>query len=214
MLPVAILHLAAGSFDGRAVLATASIVIYLLNMNLVILVWTKDTAMSKLDASLDAVAKNLLPVVMSNAAGWLYCLPFYFVGRRTGPLGSMDALALAIYALGTVVHFGADLQKRRFKANPAMKGRILDRGFWRYSRHPNYFGDLLVYIGWALLAGNPWAWLAPAANLAQYVLDAIPKSEKWAAERYGPAWSDYAARTSRLLLWPKRRPAVTNTWSR
>lgn len=205
MLPVAFIHLAAGgAISWRGAAALASVILYLLNMNVVILLWTSDTAMPKLDRHLSAAEKLALPFVMANAAGWLYCLPFYFIGRQTGALGWLDAVALTVYVLGTVIHFGAGLQKRRFKANSAMKGRLLDKGFWRHSRHPNYFGDFLVYVSWALAAANPWAWISPAVNLAQYAFDAIPKNEKWAAERYGPAWFDYAARTRRFVLWPGR----------
>lgn len=201
MLPVAYLHLTAHGPSWRAAVALASVVVYLLNMNVVILLWTENTAMSKLDRELTTAEKHVLPIIMANAVGWLYCLPFYFAGRRSGPIGWPDVLALAIYTLGTVIHFSADLQKKQFKANPEMRGRVLDRGLWRYSRHPNYLGDLLIYIGWATLALDWWAWLSPATNFAQYALDAIPKNEKWAAARYGKAWSDYTARTSRLIPW-------------
>jgi protein-S-isoprenylcysteine O-methyltransferase Ste14 len=69
--------------------------------------------------------------------------------------------------------------------------------------HPTYFGDIRVYVGWALFSVSPWAWLSLATNVAQYLFDAIPKNENWAAEQYGQSWSDYAARTSRLI--PRRR---------
>ena len=118
---------------------------------------------------------------------WLALLPailFYRPANGTCWTGR-TCLQSSSTPLGTVIHFTADLQKKRFKAKPEMKGVLLDQGLWRYSRHPNYFGDLLVYIGWALFAANPWAWLSPAVNLAQYAFDAIPKNEKWAAERYG-----------------------------
>ncbi len=208
MLPVAYMHLAAsGRLGWRGALAAISVAVYLVNMNLVILLWTRDTAMSKLDRHLGRVEKHALPFLMANVAGWFYCLPFYFAGRRRGPLDWQDVIAVVVYTIGTVVHFTADLQKKRFKAKPEMQGRLLDKGLWRYSRHPNYFGDALVYIGWALLAANPWAWLSPAVNLAQYAFDAIPKNEKWAAERYGQAWSNYVSRTSRFFLWVSRGPA-------
>jgi steroid 5-alpha reductase family enzyme len=206
MWPVAYMHLAArGHLDWRGELAALSVAVYLLHMNMVILLRTRDTAMSKLDRHLSAVEKHVLPFLMANAVSWLYCLPFYFIGRRTGPPDWQDVLAIAAYALGTVMHFSADFQKRRFKAKPETKGLLLDQGLWRYSRHPNYFGDLLVYVSWAVFAANPWAWLSPATNLAQYAFDAIPKNEKWATERYGQAWSDYACRTNRFIPWVSRR---------
>jgi steroid 5-alpha reductase family enzyme len=205
MLPVAYLHLTAQhNLDWRDALALISVIAYLLNMNIVILFWTEDTAMSKLDHYLSAAEKHALPLLMANATGWLYCLPFYYIGMRSGPSDWQDVAAAVTYTLGTIIHFTADLQKKRFKANPDTRGQLLDRGLWRYSRHPNYFGDLLVYISWALFAANPWAWLSPGTNLAQYLFDAMPKNEKWAADRYGQAWSNYAARTSRFMLWPRR----------
>ena len=207
MAPVACLHLAASARpDWRTALAAASVAIYLLDMNVVMLVWTKNTAMAKLDRSLRPIEARLLPVIMANAVGFIYCLPFYFISRRVDAFGWQDAVAISVYALGTALHFVADLHKRRFKAKPLTEGRLLDQGLWRYSRHPNYFGDLLVYVGWASFAANPWAWCSPALNLAQYAFDAIPKNEAWAAERYGQAWSDYAARTSPFLLWARRPP--------
>ena len=210
MLPVACMNLAAGGrLNWRAAFAAISVAVYLLNMNLVILFWARDTAMSKLDRTLRPVEKLVLPFLMANASGWLYCLPFWFIGRRTGPLDWQDVFALAVYTAGTVIHFAADLQKKRFKAKPETKGVLLDQGLWRYSRHPNYFGDALVYVGWALFAANPWAWLSPAVNLAQYAFDAMPKNEKWAAERYGQTWSDYVARTCPFFPWISRRPGGT-----
>lgn len=202
MLPVAWLFLfLAGAHGWRSLLAIVSVVLYLLNMNTVILFWSRDTAMSKLDLHLRSNEKRILPFLMANATGWLYCLPFYFIARRTAPFDWHDAMAIVVYTAGSFIHVSADLQKRRFKALSENKCRVLTEGLWRYSRHPNYFGDFLIYVGWAVFAISPWAWLSPLTNLAQYLFDAIPKNEKWAAERYKNAWSDYAERTSRLIPW-------------
>lgn len=202
---VALVHvLSAGPLHLRGALALASVALYLLHMNVLLLVWTPFTALPKLDAHLTVAEKHVLPFVMTLASGLAYALPFYFIARRAGPLGWLDGLGLGVYVVGTAIHFGADLQKKRFKARPASRGQILDTGLWALSRHPNYFGDLLLYVGWAVWAGSAWAWVCPALNLLQYVFDAIPKSERWAAERYGEAWSAYAARTSRFLPgWPR-----------
>ncbi len=91
-------------------------------MNVVILFWTRDTATPKLDRHLGAAEKHALPFLMTNATRWLYCVPFYFMGQRAGLLNWQDGLAIVVYVLGTVIHFTADLQKKRFKAKPEMKG--------------------------------------------------------------------------------------------
>ncbi len=56
-----------------------------------------------------------------------------------------------MYGIGTLVHFGSDYQKQRFKARPESKGKLLKTGFWALCRHPNYFGDFLIYIAFALI---------------------------------------------------------------
>ena len=108
-------------------------------------------------------------------------------------------MSCCIYVAGTVVHFLSDYQKRRFKQQPDSKDRILDTGLWSASRHPNYFGDFLIYVSFAVISGRVWGWAAPMLNLAQYVFDAIPKNESWAAQRYGGAWDDYRKRTKAFL---------------
>ena len=58
-----------------------------------------------------------------------------------------DFLSLGIWAAGFVIEVTADLQKRSFKADPANKGRFISNGLWSLSRHPNYFGEILQWVG-------------------------------------------------------------------
>ena len=179
----------------RTGLVLAMLGVYLLHINWVLLAWSGQTAVSKLDVETPSSQKILLPVVLANTAGWAYCLPLYFATTRTASLGLTDVVAVGIYLVGTVFHFGGDLQKRRFKLMPGTQGKVLDTGLWSLSRHPNYFGDFLIYVSFAVIGGSIWGWIAPLASLAQYAFDAIPKSERWAAQRYGVEWTEYKART-------------------
>lgn len=183
----------------RAVLVVVMVVSYLLRMNWILLVWSGQTAVSKLDEHTPGPQKLLLPFVLANTVGWAYCLPFYFATQNPDPLGLTDAVAAGIYVLGTVLHFGSDYQKRRFKLRPDVKGKLLDSGFWSLCRHPNYLGDFLIYVSFAVVGGSFWGWIGPVMNLLQYAFDAIPKNEKWAAARYGPAWGAYKARTKAFV---------------
>ena len=69
------------------------------------------------------------------------------------------------------------LPKAAFQGPAEFQGKLLETGFWALCRHPNYFGDFLIYIAFALIGGNLWAWVAPVLNFLQYRFDAIPKSE-------------------------------------
>jgi steroid 5-alpha reductase family enzyme len=183
----------------RTALIIAMVALYVFHMNWVLLAWSGQTAVSKLDRHAPAAGRLLLPVILANTVGWAYCLPLHFALGVPGPLDGVDAAAVAVYAAGTLLHFGADWQKRRFKLRPGSTGRVLDTGLWAWCRHPNYFGDFLVYVAFALLSRSAWGWIAPAANLAQYAFDAIPKNERWAAQRYGTEWEAYRARTKTFI---------------
>ncbi|WP_428264751.1 DUF1295 domain-containing protein [Haliangium sp.] len=203
MVPViAVLMWRAPSFHLRALIAVLLAAIYLARLNWVILVWSKDTAMSKLDQSVPPLGKIGLSFILVHSVGLGYCVPFYFIGLDSAPVGWWDALAVCVYLVGTWFHFGGDYQKVRFKRRPDTRGKLLDTGLWSWCRHPNYFGDFLIYVSFAVLAQHPYAWLCPLLNLAQYLFDAIPKNEAWAADKYGPAWGAYKRRTPKFVPRP------------
>ena len=101
-----------------------------------------------------------------------------------------------------------DEQLRRFKADPANAGRVLDRGLWRYTRHPNYFGDAVVWFGLWLLACSHWLGLLTVAAPI-YMTNMLVRHtgkkllEKHMARSKGAAYADYIRRTSGFIPWPR-----------
>lgn len=72
-------------------------------------------------------------------------------------LGVFDAVGTILWAIGFAFEAGGDAQLARFKADPANRGKVLNRGFWRYTRHPNYFGDAVQWWGfWTIALGASW----------------------------------------------------------
>ncbi|MEM6453814.1 MAG: DUF1295 domain-containing protein [Acidobacteriota bacterium] len=121
-----------------------------------------------------------------------------------------DALGLGIWLIGFVFEAGADWQMLRFKRDPANKGRVMDRGFWAVSRHPNYFGDAMVWWGmWVIALGAPHGvWTLPSVVLMTFFLlkvSGVALLEKTIVERR-PAYRDYIERTPAFFPWfPKKR---------
>lgn len=124
------------------------------------------------------------------------------------PLGWFAAIGLAVWSVGMVFEVGGDAQLARFRADTRNHGRVLDTGFWRYSRHPNYFGDACVWWGIYLAAcAVPLAAFAIVSPIAMTWLLARgtgkPLMERHLAAR--PDYAEYVRRTSGFFPLPRRR---------
>lgn len=151
---------------------------------------------------------HLFPTLMV----FLGCLPLWpALATGTRPLGALDALAAVVTLSGVGFELVADQQLHRFRRTNPPPGAILDRGLWAWSRHPNYFGEILFWWGLALfgLAADGfvwWAWPGALAISAMFQLASLPLIETRMRARR-PAWEAHARRTSLLLPWPPRRGA-------
>lgn len=121
-----------------------------------------------------------------------------------------DTLGLVLWLLGFAFEAGGDWQMARFKADAGNRGRVMDRGFWRYTRHPNYFGDACQWWAFWLLAlaapGGWWTVFAPIV-MTFFLLrvSGVALLEKTIGERR-PEYRAYIERTPAFLPWFPRRP--------
>lgn len=128
----------------------------------------------------------------------------------TGPLTWVAWLGVAVWAVGMFFEVVGDAQLAAFKADPANRGRIMDRGVWAWTRHPNYFGDTAVWWGLFLVTASSWPGVLTVLSplLMTWALafrTGKPLTEKRMAGR--PGWAEYAARTSSFIPRPPRRTA-------
>jgi steroid 5-alpha reductase family enzyme len=141
---------------------------------------------------------------------WIVAAPVVAVLSRSAhpPLGWTDLLAVAVWAIGFGFETLGDMQLARFKANPANKGRLMTGGVWRYTRHPNYFGDSTVWWGHYLVAvacGAWWSVFSPV--LMMYLLlrvSGVSMLERTLRDTK-PGYRDYIESTSAFFPWPPRR---------
>ena len=131
------------------------------------------------------------------------------VNTRSGPgLGALDVVGAVVVVAGLAVETVADRQLARFTRDPVNSGRILDRGLWRYSRHPNYFGEAVVWWGvWLIALSVPGGWwTAVSPLLITFLLlkvSGVPLLERLMEGR--PGWAEYKTRTSIFIPLPPRR---------
>lgn len=137
---------------------------------------------------------------------WVVAWPLDVAIRSPEPraLGTIDLLGVALVALGFAFECVGDWQLARFKADLANKGRVLDRGLWRFTRHPNYFGDATVWWGLGCLGlatGAWWVLVSPALMTVLLVkVSGVALLEERLA-RTKPGYRDYVARTNAFLPW-------------
>eukprot|EP01059_Diplonema_ambulator_P025819 TRINITY_DN42911_c0_g1_i1.p1 TRINITY_DN42911_c0_g1~~TRINITY_DN42911_c0_g1_i1.p1 ORF type:complete len:243 (+),score=90.82 TRINITY_DN42911_c0_g1_i1:53-781(+) len=165
--------------------------LYAARLFIVLTKWFSSTAAAKIGEVVDEASFAAMSVFLTNVFMWVYTLPFYWAADLEG-MDYPQYIAVLVYCIGTIFHFGSDYQKHQYKQDPSHKGVLLQSGFWGLSRHPNYFGDFLIFLSYALLVPATWqAYFSPLVNILQYAFDAIPKSEKMAAQRYGDQWAEY-----------------------
>ena len=146
---------------------------------------------------------------LQGALMWVISLPVQAAIAAPAPatLGWLDALGTVLVLSGLAFESIGDLQLARFKADPASKGQVMDRGLWRYTRHPNYFGDAVVWWGlycFALATGHPLTIVGPVVMTYLLTrLSGVPLLEKKLA-RTRPGYAEYVARTSSFVPWPPK----------
>ncbi|MCF8017132.1 MAG: DUF1295 domain-containing protein [Chromatiaceae bacterium] len=128
----------------------------------------------------------------------------------TPPLGVIGVIGILVWMIGFAIEAIADAQKQNFRKDPANKGHFIHSGLWAWSRHPNYFGEITLWFGIALIALpalSGWQYVTLISPLFVYLLivfiSGIPMLESRADERWGddPSYRDYKARTP--VLFPR-----------
>lgn len=139
---------------------------------------------------------------------WIIALPLLVATLGSNPLGWLDYAAVVLWLIGLFFEAVGDQQLADFKANPENQGKVMDRGLWRYTRHPNYFGEACIWWGYflfALAAGGWWTIASPI--LMTFLLlrvSGVALLEKDIGERR-PAYRDYIARTNAFFPGPPRQ---------
>lgn len=154
--------------------------------------------------------------ILQGVSVWVLMIPFVLaLSTGGGTLGVVALIGVVVFLLGLCIETIADFQKMRFNNNPKNKGNWIESGFWKYSRHPNYFGEILVWVGVYIYAVQvlllPAALIALVSPLFITILllfvSGIPLLERSADKRWGDskAYEQYKWRTSILVPLPIRK---------
>jgi steroid 5-alpha reductase family enzyme len=165
-----------------------------------------------------AIASLLIVFLLQGPLLWFVSLPAQVgilqggidLAAQTAPLSAMSLTGIVLALFGIGFETIGDAQLNAFRTNPANKGQVMDKGLWRYTRHPNYFGDACAWWGiWLVAAaGGGWGfWTILSPILLTWMLvkwSGAPILEK-SLGKSKPGYADYIARTSGFVPWPPRK---------
>lgn len=155
----------------------------------------------------NADRKMLLFFLFQGLTNVALSIPVLIASSNSAPFpNAVELIAIALWLVALIGEGLADAQLRRFKANPANRGKVCDTGLWRYSRHPNYFFEWLVWCAFFLFAlGSPWGWVAVYCPLLMlwflYRVTGIPATEEQSLRNRGEAYRRYQQTTSAFVPW-------------
>jgi steroid 5-alpha reductase family enzyme len=155
-----------------------------------------------------AVKSLVLVFWLQALVAWLISLPLLGAFASNTPVGWLDYAGMLLWLIGMTFEAGGDWQLARFKRDPANAGKVLNRGLWRYTRHPNYFGEFCVWWAFYLiaLAAGAW-WTIPAPLVVTFLLlriSGVALLEKDIGKRR-PQYADYVLKTNAFFPGPPRK---------
>jgi steroid 5-alpha reductase family enzyme len=145
---------------------------------------------------------------MSNV---FLCIPFFVIAlNKSEHISILEYIGAALWLLSIIGEGISDWQLQHFKKDPANKGKVCEYGFWNYSRHPNYFFQLMIWISVLIFAvSSPYGWLAVLCPLSIgyliFKVTGIPMTEEQAIRSKGEAYKEYQRTTSAFIPLPKKK---------
>ena len=205
-----------GAYDLRSILLTGAIAVWALRLGTFLFLRVRSSGK---DGRFDKIKQSFpdFLVAWTLQGLWVFATLCAALAAITAgsdvPFGALDAAGLALFAVGFAVEVIADAQKSAFKKNPQNDGRFIDVGLWSWSRHPNYFGEIVLWTGIAVSAASTfegWRWAMLISPVFVFVLltriSGIPLLERRAKKKWGddPEFQRYMESTSRLVPLPPK----------
>jgi steroid 5-alpha reductase family enzyme len=145
-----------------------------------------------------------LVFILQAFLAWFISLPLNLASQSTSALNTLDWIGVSFWILGMGFQVIGDAQLSQFKSKLDNKGKVLDTGVWRYTRHPNYFGESCIWLGYGLIAmaaGAGWGMISSAFMIYLLIkVTGVKLLEADIAERR-PGYKDYVQKTNAFLPW-------------
>jgi protein-S-isoprenylcysteine O-methyltransferase Ste14 len=137
-----------------------------------------------------------------TVAVWVCIIHWGFAllgGTVAQSIGLLDVAGAALFLVGSYLNTTSEWQRTRWRRDPENAGKLFTGGLYRLAMHVNYFGDIVLFTGYAMITHRPWAGIVPVLMFANFALFFVPKLDQHLAQKYGDQFDDFA-RTRRRLF--------------
>jgi steroid 5-alpha reductase family enzyme len=210
---------AATPLSARGLLVTVLVAVWALRLSIYITArnWgePEDYRYQKIRANNEpgfAIKSLYIVFGLQGVLAWVIAMPLMPAIMSPGGIGPIEVLAALLWLVGFVFEAGGDYQLARFKRDESNRGRVLNTGLWRYTRHPNYFGDFCVWWAFYLFAfsANGW-WTLLSPVLMSFLLlkvSGVAMLEKTITDRR-PEYAEYIRKTNAFFPGAPKRELTT-----
>lgn len=120
-------------------------------------------------------------------------------GQVSNSVGIIEFTGIGLFFIGSYINTGSEIMRLHWKKDPQNKGKLYDKGLFRYLMHINYFGDVVWATGMALISGSIWIFLIPIYMCCGFIFLHIPRLDRHLKERYGAQYEAYASKTKKFI---------------
>jgi protein-S-isoprenylcysteine O-methyltransferase Ste14 len=120
-------------------------------------------------------------------------------GTNPRPVGAVAAIGGLLYLFGSYLNTGSEYLRHIWKSKPEHQGRLYTGGLFRYATHINYFGDEVLFTGYALITGSSWAFVIPVVMVAGFLFVNMPMLDAYLQQKYGADFGEYSRRTKKFI---------------
>lgn len=145
-----------------------------------------------------------LVFILQAFLAWFISLPLNLASQSSNPLNTFDWIGVSLWTIGMFFQVLGDAQLSQFKSQPENKGKVLDKGVWCFTRHPNYFGESCIWLGYGLIAVAAGAWWTMISSIFMiYLLIKVTGVKLLEADiaNRRPEYKIYVQKTSAFLPW-------------
>jgi len=144
-------------------------------------------------------------ITWEESFGIPFAFAIYYIGYSllvlpaSTPINGVDYFAVALFFFGCTLNTAGEILRNQWKKNPANQGKIYTNGFFKYSRHINYFGDILWVTAYPLITKNWYAVFIPIVLFCAFAFYNAPKLDKYLKSKYGKGYEEYVKKTKMLI---------------